>query len=136
MRRLLRSTEGASVTELAFVLPVVLLLLMGTMEAAHALGTWVTLTNEAREAARYGVAGVRDGDASIVTEIQTYAKGRASGTLDTSKLTVTPTITAQSGMTAGSVKVVESYPLTFATPFMQKIMGSPTVYGQAVMRAE
>jgi Flp pilus assembly protein TadG len=136
VKRLLRSTDGATVTELALVLPVVLLFLMGTMEAAHALGVWVTLTNEAREAARYGVAGVRDGDANLSAEIQAYSKGRLAASLDTSRLTVTPTIVPQSGSTPGTVTVVEQFPLTFATPFMQSLMGTVTVTGQAAMRAE
>jgi len=136
VKRLLRSNEGATVTELAFILPVVLLFLLGTMEVAHALGVWVTLTNEAREAARYGVAGVRDGDSNISTEIQTYAKDRLAGTLDITKLTITPTVVPVAGSTAGTVTVIEQYPLTFATPFMQQLMGTVTVTGQAVMRAE
>ena len=136
MRRFWRSDRGSTVTELAFVLPVVLLLIMGTMEVAQMLSVWVTLSNETREAARYGVAGVRDGDNNLVSEIQSYSKGRLAQTLDTSKLVVTPTVVGASGGTAGWVTVLEQYPVTFATPMMQKVMGTVTVSASAVMRAE
>lgn len=47
-----RSTQGQSLVELAIVLPVLLLLLMGILQLGFLLFTQVGLTNAAREAAR------------------------------------------------------------------------------------
>ncbi len=60
-----RAEHGSTITEAAFLLPVLLLMMMGIMESSRVLGAWLVLTNETREAARYGVAGIRDGDANL-----------------------------------------------------------------------
>jgi Flp pilus assembly protein TadG len=51
-----RSTQGQSLVELAIVLPVLLLLLMGILQLGFLLFTQVGLTNAAREAARNAAA--------------------------------------------------------------------------------
>src|SRR5438132_605424 len=133
LKALCRREDGTAAVELALLAPVLAVVTGGLIQLATLAQTSVIAGNAAREGARYGVAGVRSGDANLGTEIQTYAKGRLNAVLDTTKLTVAPTVVAPSGGTPGSVTVVETYPMTYATPVMQRLMGSVTVRAQAVM---
>jgi Flp pilus assembly protein TadG len=51
-----RSESGASAVEFALIVPVVVLLLMGTVSTGLTYNDHVSLTNAAREGARYGAA--------------------------------------------------------------------------------
>ncbi|TVR21916.1 MAG: pilus assembly protein [Anaerolineaceae bacterium] len=53
---------GQTLVEFAITLPVLLLLLFGTIEFGRAFQAWVTLENAAREAARYTTTGQYDRD--------------------------------------------------------------------------
>jgi Flp pilus assembly pilin Flp len=61
MRRTLRtfskSEDGQAIVELALVLPVLLLILVGIVELGHAVNTWNNDTDIANVAARYAVVG-------------------------------------------------------------------------------
>jgi len=46
-------SEGASTVELALVLPVLLLLLIGILDSARAINAYVTISNASREGAHY-----------------------------------------------------------------------------------
>ena len=54
-RGLLHATEGATVVELALMLPLVLLLLIGTVDLGLGLNAYVTVTNASREGAQYAI---------------------------------------------------------------------------------
>lgn len=47
------TTDGASTVELALVLPVLLLLLIGILDSARAINAYVTISNASREGAHY-----------------------------------------------------------------------------------
>lgn len=51
-----RRAKGQSLAELALLLPLLLLILMGCLDLGRAFATWLTLANRAREGARYGCA--------------------------------------------------------------------------------
>lgn len=54
LRRLLSEDKGASAVEFALVLPVLVVLLLGTMYGASMYNTQQTITQAAREGARFG----------------------------------------------------------------------------------
>ncbi|HIC89426.1 MAG TPA: pilus assembly protein [Anaerolineae bacterium] len=54
MRRNLRQGRGQSLVELALLLPVLLLILVGVVDVGRAFHAYLVVTNSAREAARYG----------------------------------------------------------------------------------
>lgn len=64
--RHLDNEKGQSLVELALLLPVLIMLLMGTVDLGRAFYTYVAITNAAREGARYGASfptvnsGIRD----------------------------------------------------------------------------
>ena len=86
MKRSWRSTVGATAVEMAVILPAFLLLIMGVMEGGRILGAWVILTNESREAARYGVAGnltsrYDTNPDGLTAEVTVYATSRIGAPL-------------------------------------------------------
>lgn len=74
-RRISKSKKGQSLVELALVLPILLLLLLGFLDLGRAYYYEVAITNAAREGARYGALfpkddpGIRD---TVVRAVQPY----------------------------------------------------------------
>jgi len=111
--RLRRDQRGAALLEMAFTLPLLLLISVSIFEFGRAFEVWQVLTNAAREGARVAVLpGISD--AMVTARVQQYAD---AGVLDAG---VTPTVTIQrdstisygSGTASGS-KVTVSYPFKF-----------------------
>jgi Flp pilus assembly protein TadG len=111
--RLRRDQRGAALLEMAFTLPLLLLISVGIFEFGRAFEVWQVLTNAAREGARVAVLpGISD--AMVTARVQEYAN---AGVLDAG---VTPTVTIVrdttvsygSGTASGS-KVTVTYPFTF-----------------------
>jgi Flp pilus assembly protein TadG len=111
--RLRRDQRGAALLEMAFTLPLLLLISVGIFEFGRAFEVWQVLTNAAREGARVAVLpGISD--AMVTARVQQYAN---AGVLDVG---VTPTVTIQrnstisygSGTASGS-KVTVTYPFKF-----------------------
>ncbi len=108
-----RDDRGTALIEMAFTLPLLLLISIGIIEFGRAFQTWQILTNAAREGARVAVLpGISD--SMVTARVQEYIQ---AGVLDAS---VTPTITIQrnasisygSGTATGS-KVLVSFPYQF-----------------------
>ena len=108
-----RDDRGTALMEMAFTLPLLLLISVGIIEFGRAFQTWQILTNAAREGARVAVLpGISD--SMVTARVQEYIH---AGVLDPS---VTPTITIQrnasisygTGTATGS-KVSVSYPYHF-----------------------
>jgi Flp pilus assembly protein TadG len=111
--RLRRDQRGAALLEMAFTLPLLLLISVSIFEFGRAFEVWQVLTNAAREGARVAVLpGISD--AMVTARVQQYAD---AGVLDAG---VTPTVTIQrnstisygSGTASGS-KVTVTYPFKF-----------------------
>jgi Flp pilus assembly protein TadG len=111
--RLRRDQRGAALLEMAFTLPLLLLISVSIFEFGRAFEVWQVLTNAAREGARVAVLpGISD--AMVTARVRQYAD---VGMLDPG---VTPTVTIQrnstisygSGTASGS-KVTVAYPFRF-----------------------
>jgi Flp pilus assembly protein TadG len=111
--RLRRDQRGAALLEMAFTLPLLLLISVSIFEFGRAFEVWQVLTNAAREGARVAVLpGISD--AMVTARVRQYAD---VGMLDPG---VTPTVTIQrnttisygSGTASGS-KVTVTYPYKF-----------------------
>jgi Flp pilus assembly protein TadG len=111
--RLRRDDRGAALLEMAFTLPMLLLISVGILEFGRAFQTWQIVTNAAREGARVAVLPGID-DSMVTARVQQYIQ---AGVLDAG---VTPTVTIQRNVTvsygtgtASASKVVVSYPFHF-----------------------
>jgi Flp pilus assembly protein TadG len=92
--------------ELALVLPVFLLIVMGTIDFGWAFRSYIVATNAAREGARYGAIGAAE--SAIVDRVV----DRSSGVLDADDVTVT---NAQ-GDSGDDVTVSVSFGYEYITP--------------------
>jgi Flp pilus assembly protein TadG len=76
-----RDEKGQSIVEIAFLLPILVLLLVVVVDAARAFDAYIVLTNAAREGARYGSFFMKDDLASDAAVEQVVVDDvRGSGT--------------------------------------------------------
>lgn len=115
MRTRLRDEDGASAVEFAFIVPLLLVLVLGIAEFGHAFQVQGTLSAAAREGAR--VMALQNDPAAARTAVRD-----ASPTLDpvvtNAQITVTPpTGCPPSSTTTQNVRVTVAYPMPFLTDF-------------------
>ena len=109
---------GQNLAEFALLLPLLLTLVLGTLDIGRAFYTYVSLTNAAREAARYGALNNTAASSTQVQQEFTSAgsdSGCAAGTLTFS----------QSGGGRGNPYTVDvSCQFTLVTPFVAGFLGA------------
>ena len=142
MKSFVTCQRGVVAAEMAVILPIVLLLLLGLMEGGRILGAWVILTNEAREAARYGAVTDYSVDCSNgttitswTTSVTNFVTSNVGQMLDTSTLTVTPTLDCSTGIPTSS-QVQLGLTMTTITPLVQAVLPTVTMGTTSIMRAE
>ncbi|WP_309050771.1 TadE/TadG family type IV pilus assembly protein [Streptomyces sp.] len=116
-----RSERGAAAVEFALVLPLLLLIVLGTIEFGRAYNAQISLTHAARESAR---------TMAITSNwVEAVSTGRsAAPSLNSTAMTFTPSSTT---CTANStVNVTVTYPLQTVTG----IADNMTLTGKAAMR--
>ena len=74
--------EGAALVELAFTLTLLVMLLVGVVTSAIALGQDNSIENAAREASRFGATLPGGGTLNWFTDVRDVARGAATGDLD------------------------------------------------------
>ncbi|MFM6973649.1 MAG: TadE/TadG family type IV pilus assembly protein [Agromyces sp.] len=134
--RVLRGDRGAAAVEFALIVPLLIFLLFGIIEASRLYNAQISITNSAREAARF--TAVHSGVA--LADIQAQAVGAAPS--------LTPALTAaqvavgyvdSSGVTTtscgsgGNVIVTISYPYSFLFGLLNT-NGAITLTGKAMMQ--
>ena len=140
----LRSERGAELIEMALVLPLLLLIIMGVIDFGFMFREMNIVTNAAREGARAGILPEYDADANVTNRVQQYLQ--ASGidvTCPSADCVVTSPvvdITAPTGtFEAREVRVVIFHDWTFLSPISAMFGGSFTsvsLSGRSVMRLE
>lgn len=85
-----RSERGQDLVEYALVLPILLLLIFGILEFALIIFSYNTISDAARQGARYGVIGERAFNDTAGIRNAAYEVTDAAN-LNRAKLTVTPT---------------------------------------------
>ena len=132
-----RDDRGTALIEMAFTLPLLLLISIGIIDFGRAFQTWQILTNAAREGARVAVLPGYS-DSMVSARVQQYVQ---AGVLDAG---VTPTVTIQrtvavsygTGTATGS-KVIVSYPFHFIAlnGIARLVVNSTTVGSDFTMAA-
>ncbi|MCL6560135.1 MAG: pilus assembly protein [Firmicutes bacterium] len=118
IRRLIGNARGQALVELALVLPILILLVMGAIEFGRVFNSYLLITNASREGARAGITGEYD------TEIRTRVKTVADSlSLTDSDITITP---EQSFRTRGVPLTVEvNHSVNLVTPLFGTIIPDP-----------
>lgn len=116
-RRLLRrgrDERGQALLEMAFTLPLLLLVCVGILEFGRAYQTWQVLTNAAREGARLAVLPGMDDD-TVTARVKEYM---TSGQLPKAAIAAinidrTQTVSIGAGSTTSASQVTVTYPFDF-----------------------
>ncbi len=127
---LLRDQRGQAMVELALVLPILLVLLMGAIEFGRIYHNHLIITNASREGARVAMLGRSDAD--IVNRVNQAATGLDPAGLQT---TVTP---ASSQRTSGTMATVEvRYSTSLVFPLFENFVPNPLpITSRTTMRVE
>lgn len=107
----LRSIDGGAAVELAFVLPVLVLILLGMIEFGRLMWTKSNLQYAIEETARYAIAN----PAASYATLRSFAVGRVMG-VDQRQLTTQVTNDATCGESC--VKIEMTYQFQFATTYL------------------
>jgi Flp pilus assembly protein TadG len=87
------SARGQSMIEFAFMLPIIVILLMGTVDLGHGIYAYGVVSSAAREGARYGTTNHDDAtDTGCCGTISVVARANTQA-LDSTKITVASTKT-------------------------------------------
>lgn len=128
--KLHKGEQGQAMVEMALVLPLLLLLLLGIIEMGRVGYAYITVSNAARSAARVASAGGMDLDIQNAAII-------AAPSLNEAELTtvITPIqINRQSGQ---SVQIQVSYPVHLIVPMISDILPNPFLVNSTLsMRVE
>lgn len=115
---------------MAFVIPVLLLLLFGIVEFGRILGAGLVVNHSARSGARAGAVGGTD--AVIISQVHNSVAG-----LDLTRLVVTIDPTEDNRTRGQQLSVQVSYPVTVTAPFISVFTGDTVTLGATcVMRVE
>lgn len=117
-------------TEMALILPLLLLILLGIVETGRIFHSYLVVTEVARDAVRYVSIGAADSavDEAIQEDI---------GTLDSARLTYTITPPPHQRRSGQPVTVRVEYPVQLITPVLSSLLPNPLVVESAVtMRKE
>lgn len=132
--KLLGSNQrGQTLVEIAIILPLLILLLMATIEFGRIFFTYLSVTGAAREAARSTVISTQKDDATIRQRVED-----AASWLTARDLTVEISPASENSRTSGvPLTITVSYPVALYTPLLSQIMPNPfTVTAQTTMRIE
>jgi Flp pilus assembly protein TadG len=145
IRRRLRLERGAELIEMALVLPLLMLIIMGIIDFGFLFREMSVVTNAAREGARAGVLPDYSADANVSNRVQQYLN--ASGISVTcpsadcvvSSPTIAITPTGYPSYNARDVRVTIFHQFSFLGPIAALVGGSYSsvaLTGRAVMRVE
>lgn len=127
---MIKGEKGQSMVEVALLLPVILLLLMGIFDVGRLIYTSMDLNEVSAEVVRIGSLGGSD---SSMTQ---YAQEHVS-VPDPTKLEVDITPDDSTRVSGNYLDVTLKYPMSFITPFISNLLSSSfTVKATATMRVE
>ncbi len=122
-RRQQSDERGVAAAELAILLPVLLLMLFGTIEFGMMMYGREVVTNATREGARLGI--VAQSPAVTAGEMITQARNYLTGT-GVSTGSVTFTVPACCGTTGTPVTMAATYNYPWFIPYIPALVGVPS----------
>ena len=109
-----RNERGSAMLEMAFMIPLLLLVCVGIFDFGRAYQTWQIMTNAAREGARLAVTPAAT-EAGVKTRVKDYLKAGQLGNWDPATISLNPTAKIDIGGTtqANASIVTVEYPFKF-----------------------
>jgi len=107
----LRKQTGQSLAELAIVLPLLLILLLGVFDIGNGFSTYIALSNASREGTRWLTIHPTDKDGATA---RVYAEASSVGlSQDNISVTFVPNKSRYKAGEAVTIQITHSYPLMF-----------------------
>ena len=128
MRWMLRDERGASAVEFAFIVPLLILLVLGIAEFGHAFQVQGTLSAAAREGVR--LMALQNDPAAARTAVRNAASSLTPGITD-AQIAISPASCPQLNGGNTSVRLTISYPMPYLTGFFGSTVN---LTGTGVMR--
>jgi len=124
-----KNNKGAVLVEFAMVLPIFVLILIGTIEFGIVLHDYSLLQSASREGARAAAVGFTQ--SAIEQRVRDFA-------LELNNTNLTIVINNAQGVRGSTVSVRASYPVPLITPLMKSIVGSSnfSLQSETLMRLE
>ncbi len=123
------TSKGQSLLEFALVLPLVILLVVGTFDLGYAVFLKNMIANAAREGARAGIV-IANGDAQIRTRVRTTAPGL---NLPDGQIVITP---SSSRTFKEPISVTVTYQYQPLTPIIGSFVNTVDLSSTSVMTVE
>lgn len=130
LKKLVQSNRGQAMVEMAIVLPILLLLMMGIVDLGRVFSSYLVITNASREGAREAALGYSD---DIIRErVAETTSQLDSSTVET---TVTPD---QSKRDSGQMVTVQvNYQVNLIAPLLNNVLPNPVrLQAATTMRVE
>jgi Flp pilus assembly protein TadG len=124
----LRDERGATVVEFAFIVPLLIVLVLGIAEFGHAFQVSGTLSAAAREGVR--IMALQNDPVAARAAVRT-ASPSLNPTVTDAEITISPASCPVTGTTNTTVRLTVTYPMPFLTHFFGS---SATLHGTGVMR--
>ncbi len=136
------NSPAVSTVSFALIAPIFLLIVFSTMEMGRVFNAWMVITNEAREAARYG-AVTYDASQDSASEqsieqstVTSFISQRLSGVLDLNNLSPAPTVIITSD-DRPKIQVTIYYKVPLVVPIVSNVLPNPfPVAARSAMQGE
>ena len=139
MRAVLRRREHAvTTTTFALIAPVFLFIIFAASEGSRIMFSWMVITNEAAEAARYAAVHYDEdrGAAAQETDVRTFVNNRLDGILDPTGLVPAPQVVITT-TNPPMVSVTLSYKVDLVIPIISDLLPDPfPLKARSIMAAE
>jgi hypothetical protein len=131
-----RRERAATIVSFALIAPIFLFIIFGALEFGRVLMTWMVITSEVAEAARYGAVHYDDTRDNAVQsdEIKRYIQRRLDGLVDSQGLVPAPLVCITSDP---NIDVTISYRVPLVIPLVAQLLPNPfPLSARSMMRAE
>lgn len=130
IRRLVKNKYGQAIVELALALPLIIMLIMGTIEFGRLFHSYLLITNASREGARIAITGVDN--PTIINRIN-----EVTSSLDNAKEIIIAPDDQELRKSTAPVTVTVDYKHNIITPVINSIVPNPvTLTSSTSMRME
>ncbi|MFX4260594.1 TadE/TadG family type IV pilus assembly protein [Pelotomaculum propionicicum] len=118
IRKLIKNKRGQALVELALALPLIFMLVMGTIEFGRLFHSYLLITNASREGARIAITGADD--LTIIARVNDVT----SSLNNTKEIDIIPEDPSVR-FSGSSVKVTVDYKHNIITPVLNSILPNP-----------
>lgn len=127
---MMRGERGQAAVELALVLPVLLLVLLGIAEFGRGLSAYLTVQHAAREGARLAVTGASDSNVDArVRDAASFLEGAT----DPQRLAVVVAPDPAARQAGAQIAVNVTYQFAFLVPYIARVVQSQLTEGFLVL---